>query len=191
MGEAVGAYEAYTGPTHGLPVYVELRAARPLDHPQSLPLPAAPEAPGRLHPPPQVVLSAQAEPWEQLEHPRPRAWPCGDDYDEPQVRLEGLVEVCSLTMPDGEVLLGAAAVGPDVGSLGLRMDDSVRDSYLCYLQRVHHGEALRRLGMGGEERHTDVHEPVKVGGGLRPPQDRLAPTVSLRSAYMGLPLLRQ
>ena len=101
------------------------------------------------------------------------------------------MEVCILTMPDGEVLLGAAAVGLDVGSLGLRMDDSVRDSYLCYLQRVHHGEALRRLGMGGEERHTDVHEPVKVGGGLRPPQDRSAPTVSLRSAYMGLPLLRQ
>jgi hypothetical protein len=186
----VGVYEAHTSPKHELPVYAELRAARPMERPQ-LPLPMAPGTPGRLHPAPQVVLPAQAESGEQLEHARARAWPSGDDCDQPSERLAGLVEVYSLTMPDGEVLLGAAAVGPDVGNLGLRMDDSVRDSYLCYLQRVHHGEALRRLGLGGEERQTDVHRPVKVGGGLRPPQDRSAPPASLSSAYMGLPLLRQ
>ena len=32
-----------------------------------------------------------------------------------------------MTAPDGVVLMGAAAVGPDVGSLGLRLDGSVRD----------------------------------------------------------------
>ena len=98
------------------------------------------------------------------------------------------MEVYSLTMPDGEVLLGAAAVGPDVESLGLKLDDSVRDSYLCYLQRVLHGEALRRLE--GTQRHMDVHMLVEFGGGLRPPQDRPPPAPG-DSAYMGLPLLRQ
>ena len=90
-----------------------------------------------------------------------------------------------MTAPDGEVLMGAAAVGPDVGSLGLRLDGSVRDDYLRYLQRVHHGEALQRLGA---ERYTDVHMPVEVGGGLRPPQDRPPPTAQAR---LGLPLLRR
>ena len=99
-----------------------------------------------------------------------------------------MVVIHSMAAPDGEVLLGAAAVGPDVESLGLKLDDSVRDSYLCYLQRVLHGEALRRLE--GTQRHMDVHMLVEFGGGLRPPQDRPPPAPG-DSVYMGLPLLRQ
>ena len=125
---------------------------------------------------------------EQAPHPTARAWPSGDSEAPAPDRLRGMTEILSMTAPDGEVLMGASAVGPDVGSLGLRLDGSVRDDYLRCMQRTHHGEALRRLGLGGTERRTDTHRPVEVGGGLRPPQDRPPPTVQAR---LGLPLLRQ
>lgn len=125
---------------------------------------------------------------EQAPHPTARAWPSGDSEAPAPDRLSGMVELHSMRTSDGGLLMGAAAVGPDVESLGLRLDGSVRDDYLRYLQRVHHGEALRRLE--GSERQMDVHMPVSVGGGLRPPQDRPPPTPG-GSAYMGLPLLRQ
>jgi hypothetical protein len=137
--------------------------------------------------PAEPEAAVESEPHDQEEHPRARAWPCGGQ--EGSERLDGLGEVHSTVTPDGEFLLGVAAVGLalDVASMG--PGESVQEHYLgCMLGSQHHA-AMQRLE--GRERQEDIHRPVAVGGGSRPPQDRAAPPVSNRVAHMGLPLLRR
>jgi len=179
QGEAVVSTAPCTLPTLLLPI-----------PPHALPTLPQPMRPEGRQPTMQIAPEAPVglDKWCQAPHPVARAWPSGDSEAPAPDWLGGMAEVFSMTAPDGEVLMGAAAVGPDVGSLGLRLDGSVRDDCLRCMQRTHHGEALRRLGLGETERRADTHMPVEAGGGLRPPQDRPPPTAQAR---LGLPLLRR
>ena len=74
-------------------------------------------------------------------------------------------------------MLGVAAVGLalDVASMG--PGESVQEHYLgCMLAGSQHHAAMQRLE--GRERQEDIHRPVAVGGGSRPPQERAGSSTS-------------
>ena len=77
---------------------------------------------------------------------------------------------------EGCTLLGAGAVGLDLGDLGA--DDTAEGRASRGRLECDHEVALRRLE--GEERGRDTHQPIAVGGGLRPPQDRPPPSLRRR-----------
>ena len=105
--------------------------------------------------PAEPEAAVESEPHDQEEHwhPRARAWPCGGQ--EGSERLDGLGEVHSTVTPDGEFLLGVAAVGLalDVASMG--PGESVQEHYLGHMLGSQHHAAMQRLE--GRARHRDTH----------------------------------
>ena len=152
QGEAVVSTAPCTLPTLLLPI-----------PPHALPTLPQPMRPEGGHPTMRTAPEAPLglDKWCQAPHPVARAWPSGDSEAPAPDRLSGMAEVFSMTAPDGEVLMGAAAVGPDVGSLGLRLDGSVRDDYLCYMQRG------APWGGTAEAWSREAHRCAHASGGRR------------------------